>query len=139
MSNSPDEGRLTEAGRRAAFEMAGDDGPAKFEQVHEFWETEVDADLARIFTDFTMNGMYARRVLPVAMRQLCAVAALTVLQRDEQLAAHVRVALRTNPPELVREVILQMAMYGGFPVVLTAMKILRDVLAEGEVATEDDG
>jgi alkylhydroperoxidase/carboxymuconolactone decarboxylase family protein YurZ len=32
-----------------------------------------------------------------------------------------------------------MAMYGGFPVVLTAMKILRDVLAEGEVATEDDG
>jgi 4-carboxymuconolactone decarboxylase len=86
-----------------------------------------------------MNGMYARRVLPVAMRQLCAVAALTVLQRDEQLAAHVRVALRTNPPELVREVILQMAMYGGFPVVLTAMKILRDVLAEGEVATEDDG
>jgi 4-carboxymuconolactone decarboxylase len=131
-----DEGHLTERGQRAAREMAGEDGVARFEQVHEFWEAEVDPDLARIFTDFTMNGMYGRQVLPIGTRQLCAVAALTVLQRDDQLASHLRVALRHNPHEFVREVIVQMAMYGGFPVVLSAMKVLRGVLAEDEFCSE---
>ena len=116
--------------------MAGEDGVARFEQAHEYWVTEVDADLAEIFTDFTMNGMYGREVLPVGTRQLCAVAALTVLQRNDELTSHIRVALRHNPSEVVREVIVQMAMYGGFPVVLSAMKILRGVLAEDELRPE---
>ncbi len=116
--------------------MAGEDGVACFEEAHEFVATEVDADLAQIFTDFTMNGMYGREAIPVGIRQLCAVAALTVLQRDDQLAAHIRVALRHNPPEIVREVIVQMAMYGGFPIVFSVMKVLRGVLAEDELRPE---
>jgi 4-carboxymuconolactone decarboxylase len=127
-----DEGHLTEQGRIAAREMGGERGVEGFEAYHEMWAAEIDEDLARIFTDFTMNGMYARRVLPVATRQLCAVAALTVLQREDQLASHMRVALRTNPPEVVREVIVQMAVYGGFPTMLTATRILREILAENE-------
>lgn len=118
----------------AAREMGGERGVEGFEAYHEMWAEEIDEDLAKIFTDFTMNGMYARRVLPVATRQLCAVAALTVLQREDQLAQHMRVALRTNPPELVREVVVQMAMYGGFPAMLTATKILRQVIAESDSA-----
>jgi 4-carboxymuconolactone decarboxylase len=127
-----DEGHLTEQDRIAAREMGGERGVEGFEAYHEMWAAEIDEDLARIFTDFTMNGMYARRVLPVATRQLCAVAALTVLQREDQLASHMRVALRTNPPEVVREVIVQMAVYGGFPTMLTATRILREILAENE-------
>jgi 4-carboxymuconolactone decarboxylase len=125
-----EDGHLTDRGRVAAREMGGEQGAAGFEAYHELWAEEVDEDLAAIFTDFTMNGMYARRVLPVATRQLCAVAALTVLQREDQLASHMRVALRHNPPELVKEVVVQMAMYGGFPAMLGAMDVLRGILAE---------
>ena len=131
-----DEGHLTERGRDAAREMAGDDGVARFEAVHEGWAQEVDPDLARIFTDFTTNGMYARTVLPFDTRELCAVAALTVLQRDEQLRAHISLALRANPPEVVREVIVQMAMYGGFPVTLSALEVLKGVLAQADQAPD---
>jgi 4-carboxymuconolactone decarboxylase len=133
-----DEGHLTERGRVAAREMGGERGVEGVEAYHRMWAEEVDEDLASIFTDFTTNGMYARRVLPVATRQLCAVAALTVLQRDDQLESHLRVALRHNPPEVVREVIVQMAMYGGFPTTLSAIAILRRILAEDPSPDGDD-
>src|ERR1039458_3922055 len=120
---------LTERGRRAAREMFGDGGDDFMESHNRGWADQVDADWARIMNEYLMEGLYSRDVLPTSTRELCAVAALTVLGRTDELKAHLRIALRTNPPEQVREVVLQMSVYGGMPVALHALKLYDSVMA----------
>ena len=125
-----DDRYLTERGRRAGREMFGDGGDDFMEANNRSWSERVDPDWARIMNGLLMEGLYSRNVLPTATRELCAVAALTVLQRSEELEAHVRIALRSNPPEQVREVILQMSVYGGLPVALHALRLFESIVAE---------
>ena len=120
---------LTERGRRAAREMFGDGGDGFMEGHNRGWAEHVDADWARIMNEYLMEGLYSRDILPTSTRELCAVAALTVLGRSEELEAHLRIALRTNPPEQVREVVLQMSVYGGMPVALQALRLYDRVVA----------
>jgi alkylhydroperoxidase/carboxymuconolactone decarboxylase family protein YurZ len=120
---------LTERGRRAARQMFGDGGDDFMEDHNRDWADRVDGDWARIIAQYLMEGLYSRDVLPTPTRELCAVAALTVLQRTEELEAHLRIALRGNPPEQVREVLLQMSVYGGMPVALSALKVYDKVVA----------
>ena len=72
---------VSELGAVAAREMFGEDGAQRMEAGAQHWEKEVDARWAQIITDFIINGMYARGVLPTSTRELCAVAALAVLGR----------------------------------------------------------
>jgi alkylhydroperoxidase/carboxymuconolactone decarboxylase family protein YurZ len=135
MAEDPQQPIVSERGRRAANEMFGPGGDEHMEANAQRWVRRVDADWARIINAFIINGLYSRDVLPTSTRELCAVAALTVLQRTEELTTHIRIALRSNPPEQVREVILQMAVYGGMPVALDAMRVFEAVTA----GTDDDG
>ncbi|HEV8297095.1 MAG TPA: carboxymuconolactone decarboxylase family protein [Acidimicrobiales bacterium] len=121
---------LEDRGRRAATEMFGPDGPALMERNNRRWAERVDEDWAGIISRFIINGLYSRDVLHTDVRELCAVAALTVLNRTEELTAHIGIALNSNPPEVVREVILQMSVYGGFPVALDALRIYDRLVAE---------
>jgi alkylhydroperoxidase/carboxymuconolactone decarboxylase family protein YurZ len=121
---------ITEAGARAATEMFGEAGRQRAEENAERWVTRVDESWARILTGFVINGMYARDVLPTSTRELCAVAALAALGRADELEAHIRIALHSNPAEHVREVILQMAVYSGVPAALEGMRLFERVMAE---------
>jgi 4-carboxymuconolactone decarboxylase len=121
---------MSDRGGRTADELFGDGGRERMERNAERWVERADESWARIHNDFVMNGMYARGVLPTGVRELCAVAALTVLGQTEELAGHIRFALRTNRPEHVREAILQMSVYGGMPVALQGMRVFEKVLAE---------
>jgi 3-oxoadipate enol-lactonase/4-carboxymuconolactone decarboxylase len=123
---------ITEAGGRAATEMFGDGGRERVEENANRWVTRVDESWAGILTGFVINGMYARDVLPTSTRELCAVAALTALGRADELKAHLRIALNSNPPEHVREVILQMAVYSGVPAALEGMRHFEAVMAEDQ-------
>src|SRR3954471_19344460 len=93
---------LTEGGVRAATEMMGPDGPRLMDERYEWWAGRVDDDWARILSGIIMNGMYSRDILPTGTRELCAVAALTALQRVDELRNHLRIALHCNPVEQVR-------------------------------------
>jgi 4-carboxymuconolactone decarboxylase len=126
---------VTDRGRQAAIEMWGPTGGDRMEANNRAWAERVDDDWAHIISDFIINGMYSRNVLPTATRELCAVAALTVLQRMDELSAHIRIALRSNPEHIVREVILQMCVYGGIPVTTNAMRLFESILAESSDAT----
>jgi alkylhydroperoxidase/carboxymuconolactone decarboxylase family protein YurZ len=121
---------ISDAGQRTGAELMGEAGPEALEANAQRWVTRVDESWARILSNFVINGMYSRDVLPTSTRELCAVAALAVLGRSDELEAHIRMALRTNPPDQVREVILQMAVYGGVPVALEGMKIFERTLEE---------
>ena len=77
------------------------------------------------------GSMYAREKIPHQTRQLVTVAALTVLERTEELELHTHAALNVGcTPEEVAEVMFQMSTYGGMPVVNQALKALRRVLEE---------
>jgi 4-carboxymuconolactone decarboxylase len=127
---------ITERGGRTADELFGEGGREYMERNAEALARRVDENWAHIHNDYIMNGMYSRGVLSTAVRELCAVAALTVLGHPEELEPHIRFALRSNPPEHVREVILQMSVYGGVPVALNGMRIFDKVAASLPGASE---
>jgi 4-carboxymuconolactone decarboxylase len=75
--------------------------------------------------------LYAREKIPHRTRQLVTIAALTVLERTEELKLHLHASLNVGcSPQEVTEVIFQMATYGGVPVTNTALKVFRTVLQE---------
>lgn len=105
----------------------------KGERPFELWSS-FDGELAREFSLFVTGQLYARERIPHKVRQLVTVAALTVLDRQDELRLHIHAALNVGcTVQEVAEVIFQMAVYGGVPAMNSALKGLREVLqARGE-------
>jgi alkylhydroperoxidase/carboxymuconolactone decarboxylase family protein YurZ len=77
----------------------------------------------------TLKG--GREVLSQPQRELCAVAALTALHRPNEVRAHIHAALNVGATrQEVAEVIFQMVTDGGMPVVVDALEVYGQVLAE---------
>jgi 4-carboxymuconolactone decarboxylase len=92
---------------------------------------ELAPEWTDFFESYVLRGMYERSVLDPRTRELCAVAALTVLDRQGPLADHIKGALRNGAtPEEALEPILQASVYGGFPVALAGVRTFRNVCAE---------
>ena len=90
-----------------------------------------DKDLARELSMFFTGKLYSREVLTQPQRELCAVASLTVLHRPHELRAHIHAALNVGATrEQVAEAIFQQVTYGGMPVVVDALDVLKGVLEE---------
>ncbi len=77
---------------------------------------EVCPDFERLTTEFAYGDIYTRPGLDLRARQLATIAALTVLGNGKpQLRAHINGALNLGiSREEIVEVIIQMALYGGF-------------------------
>jgi 4-carboxymuconolactone decarboxylase len=90
-----------------------------------------DKQLARDLSMFFTGKLYSREVISQKQRELCAVASLTVLNRANELRAHVHAALNVGATrQEVAEVIFQQVTYGGMPVVVEGLRILSEVLKE---------
>jgi 4-carboxymuconolactone decarboxylase len=90
-----------------------------------------DKELARELSMFFTGKLYSREVISQKQRELCAVASLTVLNRSQELRAHIHAALNVGATRReVSEVILQQVTYGGMPVVVDALRVYADVLGE---------
>lgn len=90
-----------------------------------------DPSWAELFNDYVLQGMYEREVIDQKTRELCAIAALTVLDRKGPLADHIKGAIRQGAQiKEVIEVILQVSVYGGFPVALAGLGTLEETLSE---------
>jgi 4-carboxymuconolactone decarboxylase len=97
---------------------------------YETWR-QFDEELARELSMFFTGKLYSREVISQVQRELCAVAALTVLGRARELRAHVHAALNVGASrQAVAEVIFQQVTYGGMPVVVEALETLKAVLEE---------
>jgi 4-carboxymuconolactone decarboxylase len=96
----------------------------------ELWK-KFDKDLARELSMFFTGKLYSREVISQKQRELCAVAALTVLHRPNEVRAHLHAALNVGATrQEVSEVIFQMVTYGGMPVVVDALEVFKAVLEE---------
>jgi 4-carboxymuconolactone decarboxylase len=101
-------------------------GGVGFEEWKKF-----DKELARELSMFFVGKLYSREVISQKQRELCAVAALTVLNRMRELHAHIHAARNVGATKQeIAEVIFQMATYGGMPVVVEALSVAKEALKE---------
>ena len=98
------------------------------ERPYELWRA-FDKGLAKDLSLFITGQMYARQVIPHPVRQMVTVAALTVLERTEELELHLHAGLNVGcKPQELAEAIFQTAVYGGVPAMNQGLKALRRVL-----------
>ena len=93
---------------------------------------ELDPDLARYVIEFPFGDVYNRKGLDLRSREIATVAALTALGNAiQQLKVHINGALNVGVSrEEIIEIIIQMAVYAGFPAALNAMKAAKEVFKE---------
>ena len=93
---------------------------------------ELAPDFARMTIEFPFGDLYARDALDLRTREVAAVSALAALGRLPQLRVHVAAALNVGcRPEEVVEVLMQTAIYAGFPSALNALAECHDLLVKG--------
>ncbi len=113
--------------RKTASERMTEQRVANLQQLMDFFDPELGVEIG----NFILGKMYSRSVIPWKQRQLCAIAALSVLYRPEQLRGHIIYALQAGATkEEIGEVIVQMAVYGGFPAALEALKVAKEVIEQ---------
>ena len=98
------------------------------EKPYELWKS-FDRGMARDLSMFSTGQRDAREVLPHPVRQMVAVATLTVLEKTDELELHLQAAINVGcKPRELAEVIFQTAVYGGVPAMNQGLKVLRKVL-----------
>src|SRR5579859_677170 len=93
--------------------------------------TPVTADFQDFITRYAWGEIWSRGGLSRAERSMITLTALVVLRQDEELAMHLRAALRNGlTPERIAEVLLHTAVYAGVPAANRAFAVAKQVLAE---------
>ncbi len=93
--------------------------------------TEFTADFQDLITRYAWGEIWARPGLDRKTRSCITLTALVALGRDEELAMHVRAALRNGlTPAEIKEVLLQTAIYCGVPAANSAFAVAQRVLDE---------
>ena|ERR1035437_10163140 len=93
---------------------------------------DIAPDLARYVTEFAFGDIHCRPGLDLKSREMATVAALTALgTAGPQLRAHIHAALNVGcTKQEIVEVIMQMALYAGFPAALNGIQAAREVFSE---------
>jgi len=101
---------------------------------------EIAPDFARMVIEFTFGDLYSREQLDLQAREKVAIAALASLGHIPQLRMHIDAALRLGVarPEIV-EILMQSAVYGGFPNALNAFTACHDLLADSDAVEGPPG
>lgn len=93
------------------------------------------SSLATLAQEFAFGSVWARPGLERKLRSVATIAALTVLDKPDELKKHLAVGLNNGlTPGELEEIILQTVPYAGFPSAGHAMEIAREVLMERGVA-----
>ena len=92
--------------------------------------TPFTEDFQDLITRYAWGEIWSRPGLDRRTRSCITLMALIALGHRDELAMHVRAALRNGvTPDEIKEVILQSAVYCGVPAANSAFAIAQDVLA----------
>jgi 4-carboxymuconolactone decarboxylase len=92
---------------------------------------EVTADFQDLITRYAWGEVWSRPGLSRQTRSCITLAMLATLHHDDELAMHVRAAIRNGVTrEEIVEVLLQVAVYAGAPAANRAFGIAQRVLRE---------
>lgn len=92
---------------------------------------DIAPDFAKYLLEFPFGDIYARPGLDLRSREIATVAALTALgNASSQLKVHIGAALHVGlTQDEIIEVIMQMAVYAGFPAALNGLFAAKEVFA----------
>lgn len=116
-----------ERGCRRLQEIDGEAGQRVIESLQ-----DIAPDFAKLVIEFPFGDIYSRPQLDLKSREIAVVAALTAMGTAEpQLKVHIHGALNVGcTRDEVVEVIMQMAVYAGFPAALNGLFAAKEVFAE---------
>lgn len=92
---------------------------------------DIAPDFAQYLIEFPFGDIYSRPGLDLRSREIATVAALTALgNATPQLKVHIGAALHVGlTQDEIIEVIMQMAVYAGFPAALNGLFAAKEVFA----------
>lgn len=96
---------------------------------------DIAPDLARYVVEFPYGDIYNRPGLDLRTRELITIASITTMGgASTQLKSHIRGALNVGcAEEEILEVIIQMAVYAGFPRAINGVLAAKEVFEEEEI------
>ncbi|BBQ86136.1 MULTISPECIES: carboxymuconolactone decarboxylase family protein [Enterobacteriaceae] len=111
-------------GQKMLQQVDGKGGNAVVESLK-----DIAPDFARYLLEFPFGDIYARPGLDLRSREIATVAALTAMgNAAPQLKVHIAAALHVGlTQEEIVEVIMQMAVYAGFPAALNGLFAAKEV------------
>ncbi|MDD2030694.1 MULTISPECIES: carboxymuconolactone decarboxylase family protein [unclassified Pseudomonas] len=94
--------------------------------------SDISPELGEWIVDFAYGDVFSRPGVALCTRELATIAALTALGNAQpQLKVHIEGALNVGcKPEEIVEIIIQMAVYAGFPSALNGISAAREVFAK---------
>jgi 4-carboxymuconolactone decarboxylase len=93
--------------------------------------TPFTAPFQDLITRYAWGDIWSRPGLSRAERSIITLTVLATLQQENELAMHVKAALRNGlTPEQIQEVLLQVAVYAGVPAANRAFAVAQRVLSE---------
>jgi 4-carboxymuconolactone decarboxylase len=93
--------------------------------------TEFTEPFQDFITRYAWGEIWSRPGLSRAERSLVTLAVLAAMQHEQELAMHVKAAVRNGlTAEQIREVLLQVAVYAGVPVANRAFPIAQRALTD---------
>ncbi len=118
-------------GERTLAQITGDEGRQVVDSLG-----RIAPDLGDWIIDFSYGDVFSRPGVSLRIRELATVAALTALGNAQpQLRVHIDGALNVGcTAEEIVEIIMQMAVYAGFPSALNGIAAAREVFEKRGVA-----
>ena len=93
--------------------------------------TDLTAEFQDLITRIAWGEIWTRPAIDHPTRRLLTIAMLIALNREDELKMHIRAALsHGTQAELIKEVILQSAIYCGVPAANAAFKLASEVRSE---------
>jgi 4-carboxymuconolactone decarboxylase len=129
MSDDPRE--KSERFRRGRDELKAIMGEGQIARLDAAY-ADVAPDMVEFLVSFAFGDLYARKALKPRDRQLATIAALTALgTATPQLRSHIKAGLTAGlTREEIVEVLMQMAVYAGFPAALNGLAAAKEVFAQ---------
>jgi 4-carboxymuconolactone decarboxylase len=122
-----DERERRELGMRTRRRVLGDDYVDRAAAS----TTPLTAEFQDLITRYAWGEIWTRPLLDETTRRLLTIGMLIALGREGELRLHLRAAFEGGvAPELIKEVVLQSAIYCGVPAANAGLHLASTVLAE---------
>ncbi|MDA9432531.1 carboxymuconolactone decarboxylase family protein [Bradyrhizobium sp. CCBAU 51627] len=84
-----------------------------------------------MLNEYCWGTVWGREELPRKTRSMLNIAMIAILNRQHEFRAHLKGALTNGVTrDEIREILMQVAIYGGMPAAVDSFRIAREVLAE---------
>ena len=83
-----------------------------------------------LLNEYCWGAVWGREELPRKTRSMLNIAMISILNRPHELRAHLKGALTNGVSrDEIREILMQVAIYGGMPAAVDSFRIAREVFA----------